>query len=126
VESGIAIIVHPENPTKSMDKIEAKIYYLRIVRGTWKESKFPIRPANYSVNIPVKTSFLKHVLRMNNQQMMAYFKSKETSESLPVPPEFSSEEEVVNYVMVNKGAIGYISLESARKFNGIKVVLEIK
>jgi ABC-type phosphate transport system substrate-binding protein len=125
--SGLAIIVNLENPVESLDKIETKIYYLRIVNQNWPESRVPIRPANYSPYLPIKEFFLKRVLRLNNQQMDSYFKQKESSQMMPLPANFSTEEQVVNYVAGNKGAIGYISQSSVSKYSKrVKVVFEIK
>jgi ABC-type phosphate transport system substrate-binding protein len=127
VQSGLAIIVHPSNPVDKMDKIEVKICYLRVVSGNWPATKDPLRPADYSPYLPVKEMFLQKILRLTNQQMMAYFKQKEASKSLSVPPAFATEEEVVNYVATNKGAIGYVSVEAIAKASlKVKVILEIK
>jgi hypothetical protein len=122
--NNLVIIVNKENPVKAMDKSEAKMYYLRIVKHSWPQTKAPIRPANYSGTSTVKDQFLKNVLRMNNERLISQFKQKEYAESLPMPPSFATEEEVVNYVANNLGAIGYISTEAFAKLGDrVKAVL---
>jgi ABC-type phosphate transport system substrate-binding protein len=126
-ENGIVIIVNNENPVGPMDKSEVKLFYLRIVKHSWPGNKAIIRPAYYSGDNMVMDAFLKKVLRMTKQQMQSYFRGKEYSESLPMPPAFASEEEIVNYVANNKGGIAYVSSDAYTKYSArVKMVLEVK
>lgn len=110
-EDKVVVIVNITNPINTLDKSEAKFYYLRTIRRTWPGLDTPIRPADYSMANPVRESFLKNILRMNDSRVASYFKQKEYAESLPMPQSFQSEEEVINYVATHNGAIGYISLK---------------
>jgi ABC-type phosphate transport system substrate-binding protein len=108
----VVVIVNIANPINALDKSEAKFYYLRTLRRTWTGLGTPIRPVDYATFNPIKELFLRNILRMNDTRMAAYFKQKEYAESLPMPLSFQSEEEVINYVVKHKGAIGYISLKT--------------
>jgi ABC-type phosphate transport system substrate-binding protein len=112
VQDKVVVIVNIANPISTLDKSDAKFYYLRTLRRTWTGLDTPIRPVDYATSNPTKELFLRRILRMNDTRMAAYFKQKEYAESLPMPQSFQSEEEVINYVAKHKGAIGYISLKA--------------
>jgi ABC-type phosphate transport system substrate-binding protein len=125
-QAGIVVIVNNENTIGQLDKSETKFFYLRTIKKNWPGNNIPISPAIYNSENSASQIFMKNVLRMTRPQMLAYFKGKEYAESLPMPPSFGSEEEVINYVSSNKGAIGYVSNDGFLKANGrVKKVFEI-
>ena len=101
------IIVHPDNPAVRLSRrFVADAFLKRAVR--WPDRE-PVWPVDLSAHSAVRSAFSEQVLgkpltalRMHWQQLIF------TGRGLP-PPELASDAAVREYVLRQRGAIGYVS-----------------
>lgn len=120
----MVVIVHSENPVSSLRQIEAKLYFLRKIKQAWPGSGANIQPVTLKEDTGISSAFLSKVLKMSEQEVDAYFKQRQFANAETMPSSFQSENQVIEYVRENTGAIGYVSKEFFEASGeGVKVVL---
>ncbi len=123
-EYGFVVIINPKNPVKSMTKSEVKLTYLRKINKRWPGINKNIVPVDRKDMPDFKRNFLSDLINMSAQDMSRYFTERQYMNAEMPPITFGTDEEIVDYVANNIGAIGYISIgsltESTR--NKVKVV----
>lgn len=103
------VIVNNSNGISSMKSVEVKLYYMRKIKQQWPEMGVAILPVGISSNQKSKEAFLTTVMKMSDSELDAYFKQRQFANAEALPATFATEEEVIDYVAKNKGAIGYVS-----------------
>jgi ABC-type phosphate transport system substrate-binding protein len=105
--SGFHVIVHPDNPAQRLSRRFVADAFLRRT-ARWPHGEL-LAPVDLSPQSSLRAEFSEQVLgkpltalRMHWQQVIF------TGRGLP-PPEFPSEVAVVQYVLRERGAIGYVS-----------------
>ena len=115
------IIVHPDNPTTSVDRDFLRKAYLKKA-VEWKHGE-AIHPVDLPAKTPARDKFVHDVLKKTPEQLKAYWNQQIFSGKAVPPPEVGSPAEMIGYVVATPGAIGY--LPSGVDPGGAKVV-EVK
>jgi len=108
----MVVVVNKENPVSTMKKIEVKPYYMRKIKKSWPDLGEAIKPAGLSIDNGARKEFLSTVMKMDQAQLDAYFKQVQFSTGDKVPPLFATEQELIEFISNNKGALAYVSTAS--------------
>jgi ABC-type phosphate transport system substrate-binding protein len=101
------IIVNPANHIDSVDRTFLSNAYLKKV-ATWSND-WTVRPVQLSRRFPLREQFTREILKKSPSQLRSYWNRQIFTGKAVPPPELESEEEVIRYVLANKGAIGYLA-----------------
>lgn len=104
---GFRVIVHPGNPVTRVDRTFLEDAFLKRT-ARWPNGE-PIRPVDLSVRSSARSRFSQEVLRRSVQAVKAYWQQRIFSGANVPPPEFDSDEDVVEFVLEHAGAVGYVS-----------------
>ena len=113
------IIVNPKNPTFSVDRQFASQSFLKKI-VTWSHGGV-IRPVDLALDSPTRRKFTEDVLGRSVSAVKSYWLQIVFSGRGVPPPELSSDEDVVRYVLREPGAIGYVS--SGADLRGARVLV---
>jgi ABC-type phosphate transport system substrate-binding protein len=111
------VIVNVANPIEGLTKPEAARLFL--TRTTW-DSGEPAYPVDLAATSPVREEFSRDVLGVSAAAAVQQWKRAEAE----APPSMATDREVLAFVRLKRGAIGYVS--SAANVQGVKVVAIIK
>jgi ABC-type phosphate transport system substrate-binding protein len=112
------IIVNPANQIESVDRAFLSSVYLKKV-ATWRND-WTVRPVQLSKRYPLRDQFTREILKKSPSQLRSYWNRQIFSGKAVPPPDLESQEEVIAYVLANKGAIGYVA--AGANLRGAKVV----
>jgi hypothetical protein len=101
------IIVHPANRVSSVGRGFLSNVYLKKV-ATWGND-WTVRPVQLSRRFPLREQFTREILKKSPSQLRSYWNRQIFSGKAVPPLEFESQEDVIRYVLANKGAIGYVA-----------------
>ncbi|HEX8794052.1 MAG TPA: hypothetical protein VF765_24085 [Polyangiaceae bacterium] len=104
---GYRIIVNPANPVTELDRRFLADAFLKKIT-TW-ESGEVIHPADLAPESPVRRAFTRDVMSRSVESVKSYWQQRIFSGRDVPPPEFQTDEEVVQYVLKHEGGIGYVS-----------------
>src|SRR5262249_19091631 len=108
------IVVNQANPTSSLSKTQVLNIFLRKTT-TWETGE-PVLPVDQVETSPLRETFSKEVLGMSP----AVADQALTAQHVERPVSVGTDREVLAYVRLKPGAIGYIS--AATQADGVKVV----
>jgi TonB family protein len=108
------IVVNQTNPTSSLSKTQISNIFLR-KQSTWDTGE-PVLPVDQVESSPLREAFSKDVLGMSP----AAADQTLSSQHVDRPMSVGTDREVLAYVRLKPGAIGYIS--AATQADGVKVV----
>jgi ABC-type phosphate transport system substrate-binding protein len=111
------VIVNAANPVEGLTRAEAARLFL--TRTTW-DSGEPVFPVDLAATSPVREEFSRDVLGVSAAAAVQQWKRA----SGEAPPSVASDREVLAFVRLKRGAIGYVS--SAANVQGVKVVAIVK
>ena len=112
------VIVNTDNTVKEITKKQLDKIFLK--KSTKWDDDTKIKPVNLDQESDVRESFSKDVHRKNVSAIKAYWQ-KQIFTGKGVPPvEKSNDEEIVEFIKSNPGAIGYVS--SGANTNGVNTV----
>ena len=101
------VIVHPDNPTSSLDReFVADVYLKRVTR--WPDQQ-TVHPVDQHAAASVRQRFSDAVLKRSVTAVKRYWQQRIFSGRELPPPELDSDEAVVSFVLKHRGAIGYVS-----------------
>ena len=104
---GFKVIVHPGNHVRSVTwEFLTNAYFKRTTR--WSDGEL-IRPVDLPVDAAPRAAFSTRVLQRSVPAVRAYWLQRIFSGHQAPPPELGSDAEVVHYVLVTRGALGYVS-----------------
>ncbi|MBI5178236.1 MAG: phosphate ABC transporter substrate-binding protein [Nitrospinae bacterium] len=117
----VAVIVHKDNPVKSIARLDLELIYLG--KKKMFENGDVIIPADLANESAARTEFFADVIHKDEDSYRLYWVRMIFSGKGQPPVAFRSEEEAVRFVATHKGAIAFVD---ADKLNGevkaIKVV----
>lgn len=116
--NGYQIIVNPANQIESVDRSFLSNVYLKKVI-TWRND-WTVRPVQLSKRFALRDQFTREILKKSPSQLRSYWNRQIFSGKAVPPPDLESQEEVISYVLANKGAIGYVA--AGVNLRGAKVV----
>lgn len=112
------IIVNPANRVSSVDRAFLSNVYLKKV-ATWRND-WTVRPVQLSRRFPLRDQFTREILKKSPSQLRSYWNRQIFSGKAVPPLEFETQEDVIKYVLANKGAIGYVAAGTSPR--GAKIV----
>jgi ABC-type phosphate transport system substrate-binding protein len=117
-QSGYRIIVHPGNPSVTLDrKFLAEAFLKKTTR--WPDGEL-IRPVDLPPDSAVRHRFTEDALNRSVAAVKSYWQQQIFAGRSVPPAELNSEEEVVKYVARSPGAVGYVG--AGGELSGVKVV----
>ncbi|HET6148806.1 MAG TPA: hypothetical protein VFH68_14815 [Polyangia bacterium] len=115
------IICHPENPITTADRQFLEDAFLKKVKA-WPTGA-TAHPVDLAPRSPVRRRFSEDVLKRPVEAVRSYWQQRIfAGRDLP-PPEVGTDDDVVRYVLRDRGGVGYVS--GAAALNGAKV-LQVK
>jgi ABC-type phosphate transport system substrate-binding protein len=111
------VIVNVANPVDALSRSEAARLFLTKTPWDSGEAAFPI---DLSASSPVREEFSRDVLGMSASAAMQAWK-KQFGDP---PPAVASDREVLAFVRLKRGAIGYVS--ASANIQGVKVLTIVK
>lgn len=109
--SSFVVIVNPKNPTSTASRDFLSAAFLK--RTTrWSDGE-AIRPVDQRPSSTVRKAFSESVLKRSVVAVRNYWQQRIFSGRDVPPPELDSDREVVEYVLKNRGAVGYVSSGAA-------------
>jgi len=112
------LIVHPSNPTASVDRRFVTEVFLK-KRTRWSDDQ-AIRPVDLSPQSVTRRRFSKDALKRSVEAVRSYWRRIVFSGRGVPPPELDADQDIVSFVRKHRGAIGYVSLGA--DVSGVKVV----
>lgn len=114
---GFRIIVHAANqqPPMEADRL-AKIFLKKVKR--WDDGT-PINPVDQADDSPVRESFTEAIHGKKVSAIAGYWTREIFSGRGVPPPKRTSDQEVIDFVRNDRGAVGYVS-SSAALGDGVK------
>lgn len=116
--AGYKVIVHPNNPATALDRRFLTDAFLKKIT-TWPSGDV-IRPADLAPDSPVRRAFTHDVMNRSVESVKGYWQQRIFSGRDVPPPEFDTDDEVVQFVLKHEGGIGYVS--SAAKVGDCHIV----
>ena len=107
-EGGFKVIVNASNPDSELTKREISKLFLKKVKR-WKESNEAVLPVDLVADSPVRGKFSAEIHGRKLSSIKAYWQKQIFSGRGVPPQEKASDQEVLEYVEGNAGAIGYVS-----------------
>jgi ABC-type phosphate transport system substrate-binding protein len=103
------IIVNPNNSSDSVSREFLRDVFLKKATE-WHGNT--VRPIDLSLKQGVRAEFTKDVIRKSPAQLRAYWAQQVFSGKGVPPPEVDSPARVVEYVLANPGAVGYLPADA--------------
>lgn len=116
-QDGFRIVVNPSNPISSLSRTQVTKLYLD--KGTWDDGAAGA-PVDLLPSSPIREGFSKDVLGMPIGAAVDRMRESAKAAGVNPPPALASDREVLAYVRLKPGAIGYVSLGA--DVTGVKVV----
>jgi TonB family protein len=116
-QDGFRIVVNPQNPVSSLSKTQVSKLFLD--KGTWDDGA-AVSPVDLLPTSPIREGFSRDVLGVPVPTAIDRSRVAAKSAGANPPPSMASDREVLAFVRLKAGAIGYVSL--AADVSGVKVV----
>jgi len=116
-QSGYRIVVNPSNPVSSLSKSQVPQLFLE--KATW-DNGAAVSPVDLLPSSPVREGFSKELLGVPVPVAIERLREVAKTAGGNPPPAVASDREVLAYVRLKPGAIGYVSLGA--DVSGVKVV----
>ena len=112
------IICNPSNPTTTVERQFLVDAFLKKIK-TWPSGDI-LRPVDLHPNSPLRRQFTNDIMRRPVEAVRDYWQQRIFA-GIDLPPtELDSDDEVIRYVLKNRGAIGYVSATAT--LNGAKTL----
>jgi TonB family protein len=116
-QDGYRIVVNPSNPVSALSKNQVSKLFLE--KTTWDDGA-PASPVDLLPVSPVREGFSKDVLGLSVPEAVDRIRESSRTAGANPPPSMASDREVLAYVRLKPGAIGYVSLGA--DITGVKVI----
>ena len=104
---GFIVVVNASNPTTSISKTDLSKLFTKKSRQ-WPSGSAAL-PVDLSLGNPVRDAFTERVHGKSARAIGSYWQQQIFSGRDVPPPERKSDEEVLDYVRSNAGAVGYVA-----------------
>ena len=112
------VVVHPSNRMTLIERKFLEDAFLK--KATRWPQQTVIRPVDLAARLPTRRRFSREVLDRSVAAVKAYWQQRIFSGRDVPPPEFDSDDKVIDYVLRHEGAVGYVS--GAANLRGAKIV----
>lgn len=116
-QDGYRIVVNPNNPVSSLSRTQVSKFFLE--KATWDDGA-AASPVDLLPSSPVREGFSHDVLGVPIATAVDRMRDAAKATGTNPPPALATDREVLAYVRLKPGAIGYVSL--AADVSGVKVV----
>lgn len=116
-QNGYRIVVNPSNPVSALSRNQVSKLFLE--KGTWDDGA-AVSPVDLLPVSPVREGFTRDMLGLSVPAAIDRMREASQAAGVNPPPSLASDREVLAYVRLKPGAIGYVSL--AADTSGVKVV----
>ena len=116
-QDGYRIVVNPNNPVSSLSRTQVSKFFLD--KGTWDDGA-AAAPVDLLPSSPIREGFSHDVLGLPIAAAVDRMRDTAKASGANPPPALATDREVLAYVRLKPGAIGYVSL--AADTSGVKVV----
>jgi TonB family protein len=116
-QDGFRVVVNPQNPVSSLSKHEVAKLFLE--KATWADGA-AVAPVDLLPTSHIREGFSRDVLGLPVPAAIDRVRDVAKAAGANPPPSLASDREVLAYVRLKTGAIGYVSL--AADVSGVKVV----
>ena len=116
-QDGYRIVVNPSNPVSSLSKSQVSRLFLE--KSTWDDGAQAL-PVDLLATSPIREGFSKEVLGLPVPAALDRLREVAKASGATPPPSMASDRDVLAYVRLKPGAIGYVSLSA--DVSGVKVV----
>lgn len=113
-QEGVRIIVNPQNPTSALSKAQLADLFLRKAT-TWEDGQ-PVLPVEQVDASPLRDAFAREMLGMSSSAAAQQVARRGGDPT----PAVASDREVLAYVRLKPGAIGYVS--ASTPVQGVKTI----
>jgi hypothetical protein len=104
------LIVHPANPAREVDRSFVAQAFLK--KAVHWPSGVPIQPIDLEQRSPVRRRWSDEVLNRSVEAVKSYWQQMIFSGRGVPPPEVTTDEQVIDFVLHRAGAIGYVSVDA--------------
>lgn len=105
--AGYKVVVNPSNGATALDRRFLADAFLKKITD-WPGGDV-IRPADLAPDSPVRRAFTHDVMNRSVESVKGYWQQRIFSGRDVPPPEFETDQEVVDFVLKHEGGIGYVS-----------------
>jgi len=105
-DDGFVIVLHPDNPATGVDRDFLRDAFLK--KATEWSDGATIRPIDLATKFPVRDMFTHDVLRKSSAQLKNYWNQQIFSGKGIPPIEADSVAGMLEYIVANRGAVGYL------------------
>ncbi len=116
--SPFVVIVHPDNPAKSVSKKKVSRLLLKEL-SKW-DGGLSAQPVDLDSNSDIRRRFSRDVHGRSVSSIKNYWQRQIFSGRAVPPPEVANDNAVISHVQSNPGAIGYVS--AGARLDGVKVL----
>jgi TonB family protein len=116
-QGGYRIVVNPSNPVSALSKTQLSKLFLE--KATWDDGGV-VSPVDLLPTSPIRDGFSREVLGVPVPVAIERIRDTAKAAGGNPPPAVASDREVLAYVRLKPGAIGYVSLSA--DISGVKVV----
>ena len=116
-QEGYRVVVNAANPVSSLSKGQlSKLYF---EKSSWEDGA-AASPVDQLPESPIRSAFSKEVLGVPVSNAIERMRVMRKVSGADLPPAVASDREVLAYVRLKPGAIGYVSM--AADVTGVKVI----
>jgi ABC-type phosphate transport system substrate-binding protein len=105
-DDGFKVIVHPNNPITAIDHDFLRDVYLK--RAAEWSNGHAVRPIDLTSRFAARERFTHDVLKKSPSQLKNYWNQQIFSGKGVPPPEADSVSEIIEFVLANPWAVGYV------------------
>ncbi len=117
-QTSYVVIVHPDNPAKSVSKKKVSRLLLKEL-SKW-DGGLSAHPIDLDSQSDIRRDFSRNVHGRSVSSIKNYWQRQIFSGRKVPPPEVANDNAVINHVKSNPGAIGYVS--TGARLDGVKVL----
>ncbi len=118
--TSFVVIVHPDNPAKSVSKKQVSRLLLKEL-PKW-DGGLSAQPVDLDSQSDVRRDFSRNVHGRSVSSIKNYWQRQIFSGRAVPPPEVSDDNAVISFVKSNPGGIGYVSTSARLSGAGVKVL----
>jgi ABC-type phosphate transport system substrate-binding protein len=104
----IAIIVNAQNTIGNLNMTEVRIYWMRRPKKRWEGIDMAVKPVDMKNKCAEKTIFYSNLIKMTEDAVESYFTARQYQNGERPLVKVENENEMIDYVGKEVGAIGYV------------------
>lgn len=116
-QDGYRVVVNPSNPVSALSRTQVSKLFLE--KSTWDDGAV-VSPVDLLPTSPVREGFSRDLLGLPVPTVIERVREVSKAAGVNPPPSLASDREVLAFVRLKPGAIGYVSLGA--DVSGVKVV----